>query len=71
MTTDKPLAAMVVPCQITTGDGTVLTGRHDLDLAWKWAEHECGAAWSEMSTTERTTDVAAALNALREAGQRR
>lgn len=65
-TTVKRYPPVLVPCAIDVG-GTVLEGTCDLDLAWKWAAHDHGAAWESMGRTEKAGHVADALDALRKA----
>lgn len=52
---------------IRTADGTVLTSSTDLGLAWAWAEHESGDAWSGLLYSEQCRQVADALAELRRA----
>lgn len=65
MTKTEPI---IGDLSIVTEDGTELTASSDLQLAWKWAEHEHGDYWQHMSYGRQCSDVADALAALREAG---
>jgi hypothetical protein len=50
---------------ITTKDGTVLSATNDLELAWKWAEHNEGTHWAGMSYGDRAEASSPLLRQLR------
>lgn len=59
----QPIIAQLT---ITLEDGTTLTGRHDLELARRWAEHVYRDEWATLSFAEQSSVVAAALGRVRE-----
>ncbi len=46
-------------------DGTVLTARTDHGLTSKWARHQAGERWNQLSRGDRSQHVAEALTELR------
>ena len=59
----QPIIAQLT---ITLEDGATLTGRNDLELARKWAEHVYGDEWAALAFSQESGIIATALGRVRE-----
>lgn len=57
---------IIAQLTITLEDGATLTGRNDLELARKWAEHVYRDEWATLSFGEQSGIIATALGRVRE-----